>query len=690
MVRDPRYDILFEPVRIGPVTAKNRFYQVPHCTGAGHQYINTQNRIREIRAEGGWAVVCTDICSIHPTADASPYAFLKLWDDGDARALRVMVEAVHRHDALVGCQLMHEGVSSMNRLSREAPIGPSRRPHRVDPCQARVLDKSDIRDVLRWQRKAALRAREVGFDLVYIYAAHGLSLPLDFLSPRINQRIDEYGGSLENRVRLLREMIEVTKDAVGGDCAVAVRLAVDELLGERGISCEGEGREVVELLAELPDLWDVNIAATENDSPTARFAGEGHQEPYVSFVKQVTTKPVVGVGWFTSPDAMVSQIRRGVLDLIGAARPGIADPFLPRKIEEGRAEDIRECIACNVCLASEYVVAPLRCTQNPTTGEEWRRGWHPETIAPSASDDSVLVVGAGPAGLEAARALGQRGYRVALAEARRELGGRVTRECRLPGMASYARVRDWRVAQIAHMPNVEVFRESLLGAEDILAFGAGHVVFATGAHWLADGVGRSHLEPIAMDGSAVVVTPDDILDGQSVEGPVVIFDDDGYYMAAAIAEALRTNGHEVYLVCPEGRAAWWMSHTAELRPMNRRLLEAGVRILPNRVLAAVRGGAAELACVFTGAMETVPARTVVLVTMRWEETAVHDRLAGDLGAMETSGIRTVRRIGDCWVPGIIAEAVHGGHRYARELDTANPGDLPYRVEHTTIEVDVPS
>lgn len=685
MIRDQRYDVLFEPIRIGPLTAKNRFYQVPHCTGAGHQYINTQNRIREVRAEGGWAVVCTDICSIHQTADPSPYAYLKLWDDEDARALRAMVDAVHRHDALAGCQLMHEGVSAMNRLSREPPIGPSPRPHRIDPRQSRALDKSDIREVRRWQRKAALRARKIGFDLVYVYAAHGLSLALDFLSSRTNQRCDEYGGSLENRARLLRELIEETKDAVGDSCAVAVRLAVDEVAGERGITSEREGREVVEMLAELPDLWDVNVGGTEHDSPTARFAEEGHHESYVSFVKKVTTKPVVGVGWFTSPDTMVGQIRRGVLDLIGAARPGIADPFLPRKIEEGRQDDIRECIACNICLASEYTVAPLRCTQNPTVGEEWRRGWHPENIPARGSDSSVLVVGAGPAGLEAARALGQRGYKVTLAEAGRELGGRVSRECRLPGMASYARVRDWRVAQISRMTNVEVFRESRLAADDVLAFGADHVVFATGARWRADGVGRNNFEPIANDGSLIMLTPDDVLDGCAVEGPVVIFDDDGYYMAVAIAERLRAEGHAVSLVCPEGRAASWMGHTAELRPMNRRLLEAGVNILPNRTLVAIRNASVDLACIFTEAVESMPARTVVSVTMRREESGVYDCLHSDPDGLVASGIRTIRLIGDCWAPGIIAEAVHSGHRYARELDAADPGDLPYRVEHTVLD-----
>ena len=155
-------------------------------------------------------------------------------------------------------------------------------------------------------------------------------------------------------------------------------------------------------------MWDVNVSDWENDSMSSRFAREGYQEEYISFVKSVTSKPVSAVGRYTSPDTMVSAIRRGVVDIIGAARPSIADPFLPNKIRQGRPEDIRECIGCNICAAWNNLSAPSRCTQNPTMGEEWRKKWHPEKIAPKDSDSTILIVGAGPAGLEAALALGKR------------------------------------------------------------------------------------------------------------------------------------------------------------------------------------------------------------------------------------------------------------------------------------------
>ena len=348
MQRDPRYDILFEPVRIGPVTAKNRFFQVPHCNGMGHAMPEAHAAMRAAKAEGGWAVVSTEECEIHPSGDISPYVEARLWDDQDIPALALMCEQVHAHGALAAIELTHNGPTSSNLYSREVAIAPSHQPLKYGyPQHARAMTLRDIRDYRRWHRDAALRAKRAGFDIVYIYAAHDLSLAMHFLQQRRNQRTDEYGGSLENRVRMLRELISDTKEAVGDKCAVAVRFATEEFLGVDGVR-ESEAREIVHLLADLPDLWDVNIAAWHMDSQTSRFAGEGYQEPFTGWVKSITRKPVVGVGRFTSPDTMVGQIRRGVLDFIGAARPSIADPFLPRKIEEGRSEDIRECIGCNI------------------------------------------------------------------------------------------------------------------------------------------------------------------------------------------------------------------------------------------------------------------------------------------------------------------------------------------------------
>ena len=200
-------------------------------------------------------------------------------------------------------------------------------------------------------------------------------------------------------------------------------------------------------------------------------------------IKQLTSKPVVGVGRFTSPDLMVRQIKQGILDFIGAARPSIADPFLPNKIDEGRVEDIRECIGCNICVTGDMTQSLSRCTQNSSFMEEWRKGWHPERMKPATSARKILVVGAGPTGLSAAHRLGLRGYEVALSETSTELGGRVARECRLPGLSAWGRVRDYRQGQIEKMPNVAIYRESKLAADDVFDLGFSDVAIATGSTW---------------------------------------------------------------------------------------------------------------------------------------------------------------------------------------------------------------
>jgi dimethylamine/trimethylamine dehydrogenase len=687
MTRDPRYDILFESVQIGPVTAKNRFYQVPHCCGMGFNWPQTHAKMREMKAEGGWAVVNTEECVIHPSSDYSPDPQARLWDGYDVKCLALMTDAIHRHDALAGVELAHNGVGSQNLYTRLKPLAPSPQAGVIGiPTQSRGMDKADIKEFRRWHRNAALRAKEAEADLVYVYAGHDSTLLMHFLQKRRNHRTDEYGGSLENRVRLMREVLEDTKEAVGDRCAIAIRLAVDELMGGEGITSDGEGKEIVEMLAEIPDLWDVNLADWANDSVTSRFGEEGIQEAHVSFVKSVTTKPVVGVGWFTSPDTMVSQIKRGVLDMIGAARPSIADPFLPKKIEEGRAEEIRECIGCNICVSGQHTFTPMRCTQNPTIGEEWRRGWHPENIDVKGSDDSILIIGAGPAGLEAARGLGQRGYQVTLAEATTELGGRVTWESGLPGLSAWARVRDWRVGRIREMTNVETYLDSNMTPRNVLDFGADHVIVATGAKWRKDGVGINNTSPITGSDGSNVFTPEDIAERTQVSGPVVLFDDDNFYMGGVVAEKLRRDGHDVTLITTAACVSPWTENTLEQHRIQAGLLELGVEIITSHNLSAVGDGDVEIACVYSERSRKIPAASVVMVTSRAPVNDLYQALAADPAALEAAGIKSIRATGDCDAASTIALAVYDGHLAAREMDAPpeNP-DMPFRREEVSLD-----
>jgi dimethylamine/trimethylamine dehydrogenase len=683
------YGILFEPVAIGPLVTKNRFFQVPHCNGMGYRDPSAQAAMRKVKAEGGWAVVCTEQAEIHPTSDITPFIELRIWDDRDLPALSRIAAAIHEGGALAGIELCHNGLNSPNLYSRETPLGPHHLPvasYGYDPVQARMMSKQDIADLRRWHRNAVERAIKAGYDLVYVYAGHSFGGIQHFLSPRFNHRADEYGGNARNRMRLLREVLEDTQEAAGGRVAVACRISVEEGLGDAGLR-RGDIEEIVGELSELPDLWDFVRGTWEADSTTSRFGAEGEQEQHVIGLKQLTSKPVVGVGRFTSPDTMVRQVKGGILDLIGAARPSIADPFLPEKIRTGRLETIRECIGCNVCVSGDFTMSPIRCTQNPSMGEEFRRGWHPERIRARGSDARILIAGSGPAGLEAARALGMRGYDVVLAEATRDLGGRVARESRLPGLSAWVRVLDYRQQAIGTMPNVEVYRASQMSAGDIAEFGFRHVAVATGATWRRDGVARWHTQPIPVETGADVLTPDDIMAGRRPAGSrVVLYDDDHYYMGGVVAELLRHEGFEVEIVTPAAQVSAWTVNTLEVHKIQRRLLLAGVTLRTSTALTAVGADKVTLASTYTGQLSEAEADSVVMVTARLP----NEELLQELLARKEQGlIASVRAIGDAWAPGTIAAAVWSGRRYAEEFDAELPSNdvVPFRREVTQLHAD---
>ena len=341
----------------------------------------------------------------------------------------------------------------------------------TEPVQARRMGRRDIDDLRRWHRQGVDRSLRAGYDLVYVYAGHGLTAIQHFLSRRYNDRTDEYGGSIANRARLLREILEDTLEEVDGRAAVACRICVDELIGAAGIE-RGEIEEVLGIVGELPDVWDFMVGEWDFDSITRGSPTRARRSAYVRGLKALTTKPVVGVGRFTSADTMVRMVRDGVLDMIGSARPSIADPFLPKKIEEGRWEDIRECIGCNICVTGDFTITPLRCTQNPSMGEEWRRGWHPERIraegqrrrgcwwsAPGrqgwrrrTGSASAATTWCWP------RPTGELGGRVALRVAAARAGG-VDPRARLPPKS-----------QLERLGNVELAFDSELTADEIASY----------------------------------------------------------------------------------------------------------------------------------------------------------------------------------------------------------------------------
>ena len=680
------YDLLFQPVKIGAKVAKNRFYQVPHCNGGGYRDPSAAAAMRGIKAEGGWGVIFTEQTEMHHTSEITPFIELRLWEDKDIPSIAKMATAMKTHGALAGIQLAYSGINGPNMYTKEVPLAPSALPIRTftnDPVQARAMDRADIRNLRRWFVNAAKRCRVAEFDLICLYGAHGFGIFQHFLSRATNQRSDEYGGSLENRSRFAREVVADMRDAIGDDLAITMRVSLDETIGDLGFS-NAEVRDFIAMNAELPDLWDLAMGTWEDCSGPSRFKAEAAQEAWVRGIRDLSPKPVVGVGRFTSPDVMVRMVKSGVLDFIGAARPSIADPFLPKKIQEGRIEEIRECIGCNICVTGDMTQGMGRCTQNPTWMEEWRRGWHPEKIAAKGESQSVLVIGSGPAGLEAARAAALRGYDVAVAEALEVFGGRVTRERTLPGLSAWGRVADYRLYQLGQRANVQMYQGSRLTADEVLDFGFQHVCVATGSHWRADGVARQHVVPMPISGR--VYTPDDLMAGDIPNGHVVVYDDDHYYMGGVLAELLASRGAKVTFVTPSAYVSDWTANTLELGSIYRRLAGLGVTIRLNTGVTAVSPGAVAVNCSYTDRREMLECDAVVLVASRLADDALYHDIMARQSQWQDHGLRSVRLIGDAAAPAPIAWATFAGHRYARELDEPELGDaLPFRREVTALE-----
>jgi dimethylamine/trimethylamine dehydrogenase len=487
---------------------------------------------------------------------------------------------------------------------------------------------------------------------------------------------------------------------VGKDCAIATRFAVDTLYGEAGVEVERDGVKFAELADPLVDLWDIDvgdIAEWGEDAGPSRFYLQGHQVPWTKIIKAVVKKPVLGVGRFTDPEKMTEVVTKGYADIIGAARPSISDPWLPKKIEEGRYDDIRVCIGCNVCISRwEIGGPPMICTQNATAGEEYRRGWHPEKFPKKTSEDSILVVGAGPSGAECARVLMERGYTVHLYDTAAKIGGHLNSVATLPGLGEWSYHRDYRELQIGKLVKKNKQSQVALGQKPMtaaaaLAYGAEKIVVATGSSWNTDGTNCLSHDPIpGADASKPdQLTPEQVLEGKKPIGKkVVILNADTYFMAPSLAEKLANAGHDVTIVTGV-HLANYMHFTLEYPNMMRRLHELHIKELHNTFCSRIESGRMEIYDIWgdgskrsyrgPGKPPREPNKTqrwldfdsLILVTGRHSNDTLYRELKAAQAKWSENGVKDVFLIGDAEAPRLIADATFTGHRLAREIEEKN-------------------
>ncbi len=646
---------LLSPLTVGRVTLRNRAFSSAHGTGfgaGGTGLINDRHiEYQRARARGGIALVVIEATSVDDSPIGAGTGGNNLRNTSDAvlPAYRRIAEAVHAEGAKIFCLLSHSGRNTVMGAQGQPPMAPSAIPMDRTHDVPHALEREEIQAIVAAFAAAARRCRDGGLDGVELSFTHG-NLVQQFVSPSSNKRTDEYGGSEENRLRLAREVLQACRAAVGPDFTFGVRYSADELVKD-GYGLE-EGVRYAKLMVEWGDLDFVDVSAGTNSSMWSRSIHyptiSSPPRPLVHLAKairDVVSVPVFCIGKIADPAEAEAIVAGGEADMVGMTRAHVAEPAIIRKLQEGRAADIRTCIYCNEsCFSRQQRVGDITCVYNPRTGRE--NIWPP--LEKAAQKRRVLVVGGGPAGLEAARVAAKRGHQVALHERGPALGGQILALSRTPHRAGYMKIVTWMEAQLAKH-GVAVHLNSGLDAEAVLAQAPDAVILATGS---ADtgrdlpGAGQSH-----------VLTARQVLMGANLGRRVVIGDWDGRHMGTSVAELLATKGHAVTLVAP----AFFVGMDIDLltwRPTYERLMNLGVRMQPLEELTAIGADAVTITRL-NGTTEQLEADSVVLCTRGEAERPLYRGLLGKVPVLKT--------IGDAWAPRQLEQAVFEGARAGRDV-----------------------
>jgi 2,4-dienoyl-CoA reductase-like NADH-dependent reductase (Old Yellow Enzyme family)/thioredoxin reductase len=644
---------LLSPLDIGPFELKNRILSTGHTTAynpdglIGDQEIAYHAR----KAQGGVALSVTGSTTVHPSGGAPQMHLLANFDDSVLPGYRKLADAVHAHGGRMLIQLTHLASGFASHHTGHPTWAPSQIMGEFARELPHVMTNAEIETLLDGFAKAARRVRLGGLDGIELQA-FAASLAIQFLSPYTNKRTDQWGGSLSNRLRFTREMMRVCREALGPDRALAMKIAGDELV-DGGLHLP-EMQEIVRAL-DADGMIDFYVIASGNNME--KFARVDHwpptpapqalHAPLAAGIKQATSRPVAALARIVNPAIAERLVAEGVCDLVAMVRATIAEPDLVRKLATGRVRDIRPCVGDSTgCIDRIINGEPMRCIYNPTIGRE--REWG--TLDQAAVPRRVVVIGGGPAGLEAARVAAERGHRVVLFEAQAELGGAVRLTARQPGREEMLRIATWLGDQ-AQAAGVGIRLNTSATVDRVRAEQPDVVILATGA--------RSH-EPDVVESAASlpVVSASAVLGGQVEVGKnIVVIDHTGQQIGCAVAELAADGGGRAEVVSRQFHPAvdFGLTNTVSLY---RRLFRKGVELTAHHDLRDIRGGVATLFNYYNGRERRVEGLDQVVVVT---SPVPNDAL---LQPLRDAGL-DVHAIGDCVAPRDIEYATYEGHRVAR-------------------------
>lgn len=659
------YPHIFSPIKLGPVTVPNRFFFAPHgsALSAGTKPSDdlvaySAERVRD----GGCGLVVVALAAHERGRTRQPSPHL----DANVAAFRVLADAIHDAGGKIFGQIFYwwGGFGQWQPLSPPCPsMGPSSRQFSYGDraVSTHAMGRDEIRAMHDAVRRSTANLRDAGFDGVMLHGSHA-GLIQQFLSPYFNQRDDEYGGSLENRMRFMVETLEAAREAAGPDMAVGMRFNCDEMLpGGYGVDT---ARTVVAEICRrgLVDYIDLDVGVEpqqfHHGMPTA-YSEPQYYRPFVQAVRDAAgSVPVLSVlGRITRMADAEAAVASGIVDMAGAARQLIAEPAFVRNARAGEDHLSRTCIACNWCTAAGGDGAQ-GCSINPASYRD--RLWGDSSFDPAPRRATVVVIGGGPAGLEAARVAALKGHTVTLYEARDRLGGALALWAELPGRETNREVISWWTAELKRL-GVDVRLGVNVEADRIRADRPDAIIVATGAIYSAGGRSITYDADIPGYERPFVYRPEDILiGGARPGGRVLVLDGEGLHASTGIAELLATAGASVtYVTAGFSPISPRLIDNFEGRFIIQRLKAAGVIFKPTAWIKSIEDGYVRLHDLHTGEEWREPVDAVVLCTTRVPQDRLSHELAG--------AARQVFTIGDALAGRMLAAATYEGQKFARAV-----------------------